>query len=92
MAQYAGEQKVLKYQALAGPHALVPVVIETMCAHNDDGLQLLNSLGGKLISKTGDLRQRMFLFQRISMAVQRGNAACFTASFRQNFFHLDLDQ
>ena len=82
---------ILKYQALAESHVFVPIVIETMGAHNDDGLQLLNSLGGKLIAKTGDPRQRMFLFQRISMAVQRGNAACFTASFRQDLFHLDSD-
>ena len=86
MAEYAAQQKVLKYQQLSS-HSFVPLVIETLGAFNSDGLLLLNTLGSRLIAKTGDQRERMFLYQRLSVAVQRGNAICFFGSYHQDLFH-----
>lgn len=37
--------------------------------------KFINTLGDLLIRETGDVRSKHFLYQRISLAVQRGNAA-----------------
>jgi hypothetical protein len=53
-----------------------PISVETFGAFGSDTLEFLVSLGKRLISVHNDSRASMFLFQRISIAVQRGNAAC----------------
>ncbi len=53
-----------------------PISVETFGAFGADTLEFLVSLGKRLISVHNDSRASMFLFQRISIAVQRGNAAC----------------
>jgi hypothetical protein len=63
--------------------------METLGAINAGGLELLITLGGRCIAATGDPRERMFLFQRLSLAVQRGNIACFTGALHQECFFLD---
>jgi hypothetical protein len=41
----------------------------------------LGELGRRLTIATDDPRETMFLFQRISIAIQRFNAVCFAGSF-----------
>jgi len=41
---------------------------------NRDALQFLSELGKRLVETTGDVRASSFLFQRISVAVQRFNS------------------
>jgi Reverse transcriptase (RNA-dependent DNA polymerase) len=87
-AEHAAALKTQKYNELASTHCFVPIAMETLGSINADGLCLLNTLGGRCIATTGDTRERTFLFQRLSMAVQRGNVACFTGSVRQaSFFY-----
>ena len=63
-------------------HHFVPVAFETLGPICSAGLDLINSLGSNKIStKTNEPRERMFLFQRLSIALQRGNAAIFHSSF-----------
>jgi len=88
-AEHAATLKTQKYNQLAATHCFVPIAIETLGTINADGLCLLNTLGGRCISATGDTRERMFLFQRLSMAVQRGNVACFAGSVHQESFFFE---
>ena len=46
-----------------------------MGTFGEEALKLVKQLGRRLIAISGDLRSTSFLFQRISMAIQRGNAA-----------------
>ena len=41
-----------------------------------EGMKLIKSIGEKVIEVTGEKRSTSFLFQSISMAIQRGNASC----------------
>lgn len=76
-AEHAASLKSNKYQQLTTSHTFAPLVFETFGPLSADTLTILTSLGGKIISKTGDPRERTYLFQQLSMAVQRGNVACF---------------
>ena len=60
----------------------VPVAFETLGPICSDGVNLIALIGEKLTSKSGDGRERMFLFQRLSVAIQRGNAAAFHGTFK----------
>ena len=40
------------------------------------GLDFLYDLGSRISDVTGDKRDTDFLFQRLSIALQKGNAAC----------------
>ena len=51
----------------------VPIVVESHGQINRDALQFLSELGRRLAETTGDVRAS-FLFQRISVVVQRFNS------------------
>ena len=38
--------------------------------------KLIQSIGRKVAEATGEKRSTSFIFQRVSMAIQRGNASC----------------
>ena len=46
-----------------------------MGAVGPKSMALLQDVGRRIAEETGELRARDFLFQRLSMAVQRGNCA-----------------
>ena len=74
-ANSAEEIKTAKYTALSLVHEFVPVAIETLGTWGSAGLAFINELGRRISVVTGDQRETDFLKQRISLAVQRGNAA-----------------
>jgi hypothetical protein len=90
-AESAAATKIHKYQQLSSTHCFTPVAIETLGPINTHGLALLTTLGGRCIAATGDPRERMFFFQRLSMAIQRGNIACFTGSLHKDLFFTESD-
>ena len=73
--------KTAKYASLAVAHEFVPVVIETLGTWGTAGLAFVNEIGRRISSVTGDPRAASFLRQRLSMAVQRGNAASVLGTF-----------
>src|SRR6267154_2315242 len=64
-----------KYDELTQTHIFVPVAVETLGAWCQEGLNWLEEIGRRVSRVTGDLRETFFLFQRLSVAVQKGNAA-----------------
>ena len=82
MATHASEsKKIAKYLALADKHDFVPVAIETMGTWGERGLAFVNEVGRRVAAITGDNRSTAFLKQRMSLAVQRGNAAAVVETF-----------
>jgi hypothetical protein len=41
----------------------------------------INVIGDRLIAESGDSKSKKFLFERISLAIQRGNAASIRGTF-----------
>ena len=52
------------------------VGIETYGAYGPQGLKLVKQIGKKIQDATGEKLSTFYLFQRISIAIQRGNAQC----------------
>ena len=73
-----------KYTFLIQSYHNVLVAIETSGAWSRSGSELLHDIGKRLLEISGDTRETGFLFQRISVAIQRGNCMCFSTSFATN--------
>ena len=79
-AEAASATKSRKYECLSNTHIFVPVAFETLGPVCSEGASLIASIGFRLSSKSGDPRETQFLFQRLSIAIQRGNAASVRAT------------
>jgi len=64
---------------LAHTHTFIPLAFETLGPINAKGSAFLIQLGRRLSACTGDKRETSFLFQRLSLTIQRYNAS--TAAF-----------
>ena len=71
----AEKAKFALFEELAKDYMFVPIAVETFGSWGQIGRNLVKDIGQKLCDITGDKRSTFYLFQRISMAVQRGNAA-----------------
>lgn len=76
VASEAEDKKRSKYASISSTYCFVPVAIETLGAFGQDADDFVCELGRRIAVVTGDQRATDFLRQRISVAVQRGNAAC----------------
>jgi hypothetical protein len=79
-AAHAAALKEHKYSGLISTHFFVPVAVETLGPWNHEVLDFIRELGRRLTQVTEDPRETTFLLQRISVAVQTGNAASFEGS------------
>jgi hypothetical protein len=71
----AEEKKRAKYASLTPTFCFVPVAVETLGALGDGAVELMHDLGRRISVVTGEPRATEFLLQRLSVAIQRGNAA-----------------
>jgi len=53
----------------------VPVAVETLGVHGAGAVELLHELGRRITESTSERRATEYLLQRLSVAIQRGNAA-----------------
>jgi hypothetical protein len=80
----AEEKKVQKYSDIISGVDFVPVAIETSGVWGSHALDLITEVGRRIAGVTHEPRSTMFLRQRISVAVQRGNAGCILGTFPNN--------
>ena len=75
-AEIREAQKNSKYKSLENDYYFVPVGIETFGSFGPEGHKLIQAIGKKIMDVTDEKRSTAFLFQRISMAIRRGNSSC----------------
>ena len=75
MACEAEEKKRAKYATLAPSFCFVPVAVEILGALGEGADQLFHELGRRITVITGERHSTELLFQKLSIAIQRGNAA-----------------
>ena len=80
MAWEAEDRKRLKYSNLAASYCFVQVAVETLGALGVDATDFMHQLGRRIAAVTGERRAMDYLFQRLSVAIQRGNAAAVSAT------------
>ena len=80
-ANKASASKAIKYGVPSTTHIFFPVAVETADAWNQLAVELIQELGRLIAVVTVDTRETVFLFQRLSIALQRGNAIAFLSTF-----------
>jgi len=78
-ANRAEAQKIHKYRTLQQHFLFFPVAIETLGCTGEKTTEFLEELSAQLVRATGDQREKEFFLQRLSLCVQRGNAAAIMA-------------
>jgi len=73
----AATRKCQKYSELSTAYLFLPIAVETLGPMNDSAHEFFEILGRKITDVSGDRRKVSFLFQRLSVIVQRFNAALF---------------
>ena len=76
VANDAEDLKTMKYRTLAPLYNFMPIAVESLGALGDCATDFFKKLGQRISVATGEPRSSQFLFQRLSVAIQRGNAAC----------------
>ena len=76
-AVVAEGKKRTKYSELArsGDYLFVPIAIETLGAWGPAAMDICGEIGGRVQRCAGEVRSTAFLKQRLSIAIQKGNAA-----------------
>jgi len=77
----AAVRKINKCSSLCRTHDFFPVALETLGAVSSRAQEFLTQIGRRLTKVTTDPRETAFLFQRLSVAVQRFNVACLADTF-----------
>jgi len=74
--------------ALSGSYVFQPIALETLGPINESAVQFLNDLSHRITSISTDDKEAQFLYQRLSIALQRFNAILLHESFESD---VDLD-
>jgi len=80
-AEFAASRKTAKYVSLAASRLFFPIAVETQGPLNEEARQLLCDLGRRISASSDDDREVNFLFQRVSVVVQRFNSVLLHDSF-----------
>jgi len=68
-------KRASKYTALCDQYCFVPLVVQTLVALGEEATTFFRDIGRRISVAAGEPRSTQFLFQRLSIAFQRGNAA-----------------
>ena len=74
VANDAESRKSTKYSSLSALYGFIPIAIETLGVPGDEALSFFHDLGQRIAVATAEPRSFQFLMQRLSVAIQRGNA------------------
>ena len=66
---------------MTSTHIFYPVVIKTAGMWHHQAVELVKEIGRRTTNITGDERETSYLFQQMSIALQRGNAVSFQNTF-----------
>lgn len=81
VAELAANRKCEKYANIPGAYSFLPIAVETHGAMNADAYDFFGNLGRRISDDTGDPREVAFIFQRLSVLIQRFNSALYSETF-----------
>jgi len=81
VAELAASKKMAKYTSLAADYHLQPIAVEMLGPINKSASGFLTVWVHKISERSGDERETVFLFQRISVLLQRFNSILLHDSF-----------
>ena len=80
-AEMAASRKEIKYRELSRDYTFIPIAIESLGPYASKAASFVKEIGRRCTAITDDPRETSFLFQRISIAIQRFNALIMRGSF-----------
>ncbi|CAG9135060.1 unnamed protein product [Plutella xylostella] len=89
-AEEAARLKCQKYGPLLGSYIFAPLALETTGVWGLQGKAFVKEIGRRLRNRGLDFRSGAYLMQRISLAVQRGNAASVLGTFGSDMARVGL--
>ena len=72
-AELAASRKEEKYANIGSQYLFAPIAVDTLGPLNTSACQLFGNLGRKISSSSGDDSEGAFLFERVSVLLQRFN-------------------
>ena len=81
VAELAAARKCEKYAEIPTAYTFLPIAMETLGPLNASAYQFFEDLGRRISDVSGDSREVSFIFQRLSVTIQRFNAALFRETF-----------
>jgi len=84
VANDAESRKAAKYSSLATLYNFTPIAVETFGALGNEALAFFRDVGRRVAAVTEEPRSFQFLMQRLSVSIQRGNAACIVGTVPQS--------
>jgi len=87
-AVVAYERKSAKYSNLSSNHVFYPVAIGTLGVLADEAHEFITEIGRRASQCTADPRETTFLYQRISIAIQRFTSVSLSNTFSISEFSL----
>jgi len=83
VAEQAERKKHNHYINLKENHIFTPISFESLGVCGPETKLFMNTLGKLLKKATGEKRALDYLYQKVSIAIQRGNAACILGTFEK---------
>ena len=83
-AENVATKKVIKYAELSNSYTFLPIAFETLGPVNCSGADFVNGIGTRIRALTGDMRdvrEVQFLWQRLSIVVERYDVVCLNGTF-----------
>jgi hypothetical protein len=81
-AEMACKRTHNKYRSIISSNYIFKgLAFETLGPWCKETIDFINVIGDRLIAESGDSKSKKFLFERISLAIQRGNAASIRGTF-----------
>jgi len=80
VAELAAAKKCQKYADIPSAYTFLPIAMEILGSMNDSAYRFFEDLGRKISEVSGDSREGSFIFQRLSVTIQRSNVALFQES------------
>ena len=91
-AAWAEDKKFTTYgNALKDDYHFVPIAVETFGTWGSIGHKFITDIGRTIAEITKNPKSTSFIFQAISMAVQRGNVQCVQGAYGESAFE-ELDE
>ena len=80
-AEKSAVSKTQNFQSILQNHLFTPIAIETADVWNSQAREFIKELGKRITTVTGEVRETSYIFQEISVVIQRRNMLSCIGSF-----------
>jgi len=80
-AEAVADRKTAKYASMTQAYLFIAIAAVTMGASNSNGIEFLDDLGKRITQVTDHNSEKAFLYQRLSMLIQRYDAVAILGTF-----------